>query len=107
LDTLVTLTVEVQNGYEHPAEMDDLAEQLHSTEGRLENTTDFTPEDEFLSQAFEFGYEGLESNEEYYVNVVKELSSEYPPLVFLLEGKTEDGSWLRYFKAGVASFEAL
>jgi hypothetical protein len=99
----VTLFVEVQNGYDHPSDMEDLAKCISEMGDRQENGPDSTEAEGFLSMAFENGFDGISSDESFYSEVVKNLSLDYPRLIFALDSKHVDPFtvlWRKYFKNG-------
>ena len=106
----ITLNLTVTNGYEFPKEMDSLAFAIQGMNYRLENTQAATPEDEVIAAAFEQGYEGLDSQEEYYTVTIREFSQDFPNLKFMLEGRASypneasseavEETWSKCFQGG-------
>jgi hypothetical protein len=81
----IILSLEVQNSFEHPNQAQLLAEELRDMAARIEDTTDFTEEDVFLSGAFDGGIEVVPDNLDEMAKWVGELSRDFPDLIFVVD----------------------
>lgn len=104
---ILALSLEVQNSFEHPRQTDLLAAEIHDMAARIEDTTEFSEEDMFLSAAFEHGFEGSDSDQsmDFYAKSIADLSRDFPDLILALdisepdiEGGELQGRW--YFRDG-------
>ena len=85
----IRLSLEVQNSFDHPRQSQLLAEEISDMAARIEDTTEFSEEDVFLSGAFDNGIEGMEDQLPTYERWVAELSRDFPDLVFALDVSEE------------------
>ena len=105
----IVLSLEVQNSFEYPSQAQLLSEEIRDMAARIEDTTDFSEADVFLSAALETGIEVTEVNLDVYARWVAELSREFPGLILALDAaELEDRSsdvdqetlWRWYFRDG-------
>ncbi len=86
MTTPILLTLEVQNGHEQPRQMELLTHELAEMSAKLEETTNWTEEDQFIVHAFEGEHHGVDSERArtFFAETVAELSLEFPDLIFVL-----------------------
>jgi hypothetical protein len=81
----IVLRLEVQNSFDYPSQAQLLAEEIQDMAARIEDTTEFSEEDVFLSTAFETGAEAIEDNLDLYAKWLADLSRDFPDLVFSVD----------------------
>lgn len=79
------VTLEVQNSFDYPNQAQLLAEEIQDMSARIEDTTDFSEEDVFLSGAFDGGVEVVQENLDNHAKWVADLSRDFPDLVFSVD----------------------
>ena len=101
----IVLQLEVQHSPEYPRQAQLLAEEIRDMAARIEDTTDFSEEDVFLSAAFDAGAEVVADNLDLYAKWLADLSRDFPDLIFSVDHKDPDldggeieGRW--YFRDG-------
>lgn len=92
MDTNIRLALEVQNGHEQPKQMELLTHELAELSSKLEESQDWTEEDQFIVHAFEGEHHGVDSERTrtWFAETVADLSEDFPDLVFSLNVYNED-----------------
>lgn len=86
MNTPILLALEVQNAHEQPKQMELLTQELAEMSSKLEETTDWTEEDQLIVHAFE-GEHHAEDSERvraWVTETVGGLSLDFPDLIFAL-----------------------
>jgi len=86
MTTPILLTLEVLNGHKQPRQAELLTHELAEMSTKLEESTDWTEEDQFLVHAFEGEHHGVDTEEarQFFSETVAELSLDFPDLIFAL-----------------------
>lgn len=107
----IVLSIETLNAFEQPRQAELLTQELGVMSSHLEDTPDYTQEEELLVQGFEgeFHTTDLPKNKEWWQGTIADLSEEFPDLVLSvnvyedgIEGDHRDSPPLRreYYQDG-------
>lgn len=86
MTTPILLTLEVQNAFEQPKQSELLTQELAEMSSKLEESTDWTEEDQFLVHAFEGEHHSVDEERQrtFFAETLADLSEDYPDLIFAL-----------------------